>query len=147
MFSTIEHVEKHYRNRTIMTLIVFVVISVIIIISPALQQQAQTSNAPDPSLTQTEPAYAKPVKSRSVSSQSPTSPQQPTNPMQVTGGHDANLDTMLGDLQSDMNRQGVNTKKKGVCAACNKAIVGQVRACVGMGVCVCVCVCLSVCLI
>lgn len=98
------------------------------------KQQAQTSHAPDPTWTQTEPAYAKPIKSRSVSSQSPTSPpsSNPTSPMQgVSGGQNANLDTMLGDLQSDMNRQGVNTKKKGVCAACNKPIVGQVIAALG----------------
>lgn len=97
------------------------------------KQQSQTSNAPpDPTWTQTEPAYAKPVKSRSVSSQSPTSPQAPSNPTSpMQGGQNANLDTMLGDLQSDMNRQGVNTKKKGVCAACNKPIVGQVIAALG----------------
>lgn len=33
---------------------------------------------------------------------------------------------MLGDLQYDMNRQGVNVKQKGVCAACQKPIAGQV---------------------
>ncbi|XP_076452873.1 uncharacterized protein LOC143288363 isoform X3 [Babylonia areolata] len=104
------------------------------------KQQAQTSNtATDPSLwTQTEPAYAKPVKSRSVSSQSPTSPVGPSGGAMPPGsgaggqGHNAaSLDSMLGDLQSDMNRQGVNTKKKGVCAACNKPIVGQVIAALG----------------
>ncbi|KAL8596901.1 hypothetical protein ACOMHN_065850 [Nucella lapillus] len=110
------------------------------------KQQAQTtssSNAPaaDPSCTQTESVYAKPIKSRSMSSQSPTSPPPPsssTSPgmMQpgvgvVGGGGGQNLDSMLGDLQNDMNRQGVNTKKKGECAACNKPIVGQVIAALG----------------
>lgn len=90
-----------------------------------------TANQPDPTWTQTEPAYAKPVKSRSLSSQSPTSPP-PSNPLSPTGQPpNSNLDSMLGDLQSDMNRQGVNTKKKGVCAACNKPIVGQVIAALG----------------
>lgn len=99
------------------------------------KQQSQTvGNAGgDYSWNPVEPAYAKPVKSRSLSSQSPTSPpptgSQPTSPM--AGGQNANLDTMLGDLQSDMSRQGVNTKKKGVCAACNKPIVGQVIAALG----------------
>ncbi|KAK7494065.1 hypothetical protein BaRGS_00014723 [Batillaria attramentaria] len=93
-----------------------------------------TANQPDPAWTQTEPAYAKPVKSRSLSSQSPTSPP-PSNPLSPTSPgvvvQNSSLDSMLGDLQSDMNRQGVNTKKKGVCAACNKPIVGQVIAALG----------------
>ncbi|KAK7087682.1 hypothetical protein V1264_021699 [Littorina saxatilis] len=96
------------------------------------KQQAQTTNsAPDPAWTQAEPAYAKPMKSKSLSSQSPTSPpaSNPMSPLQAGPGQ--NLDSMLGDLQSDMNRQGVNTKKKGVCAACNKPIVGQVIAALG----------------
>ena len=37
------------------------------------------------------------------------------------------LDAMLGDLQEDMSKQGVKTQQKGVCAACEKPIVGQVR--------------------
>ena len=36
------------------------------------------------------------------------------------------LDAMLGDLQEDMTKQGVRTQQKGVCAACEKPIVGQV---------------------
>ena len=38
------------------------------------------------------------------------------------------LDAMLGDLQEDMTKQGVKTQQKGVCAACEKPIVGQVSA-------------------
>ena len=41
------------------------------------------------------------------------------------------LDSMLGNLQSDMNRQGVSTVKKGTCAACNKPIIGQVCTALG----------------
>lgn len=37
------------------------------------------------------------------------------------------LDNMLGSLQSDLNRLGVQTVAKGVCGACRKPIVGQVR--------------------
>jgi hypothetical protein len=33
---------------------------------------------------------------------------------------------MLGNLQADMSRQGVNTTQKGCCNACDKPIVGQV---------------------
>ncbi|XP_059145442.1 leupaxin-like isoform X3 [Physella acuta] len=95
-----------------------------------------------------EPAYAKPLKSRSLSSNSPTSPaaplqlipqerqqyhQQQQQNIQRENGQRENgqLESMLGDLQSDMNRQGVNIKQKGVCAACQKSIVGQVIAALG----------------
>lgn len=36
------------------------------------------------------------------------------------------LDNMLGSLQSDLNRLGVQTVAKGVCGACKKPIAGQV---------------------
>ncbi|RUS72871.1 hypothetical protein EGW08_019377 [Elysia chlorotica] len=89
-----------------------------------------------------EPAYAKPIKSR-MSGASPTTPhghggfpvpqqqQQPQHQHQVPSRENGQLESMLGDLQSDMNRQGVNTKQKGVCAACQKPIVGQVIAALG----------------
>lgn len=47
---------------------------------------------------------------------SPTGPPKPAN----------KLDNMLGSLQSDLNRLGVQTVAKGVCGACKKPIVGQV---------------------
>ncbi|XP_017775379.1 PREDICTED: paxillin isoform X3 [Nicrophorus vespilloides] len=42
-----------------------------------------------------------------------------------------NLDHMLGNLQADMSRQGVNTSQKGCCSACEKPIVGQVITALG----------------
>jgi len=48
----------------------------------------------------------------------------------VIGGA-PNLDMMLGDLQEDMNKQGIKTKLKGICGACNKPIVGQVITALG----------------
>jgi len=36
------------------------------------------------------------------------------------------LDSMLGNLQASMDKQGVSATQKGICAACNKPIVGQV---------------------
>ncbi|XP_044753530.1 leupaxin-like isoform X2 [Coccinella septempunctata] len=42
-----------------------------------------------------------------------------------------NLDHMLGNLQADMSRQGVNTSQKGCCSACDKPIVGQVITALG----------------
>jgi paxillin len=41
------------------------------------------------------------------------------------------LDSMLGNLQSDMSRRGVNTTQKGCCTACEKPIVGQVITALG----------------
>ena len=49
---------------------------------------------------------------------------------QVIGGA-PNLDMMLGDLQENMNKQGVKIKQKGVCGACGKPIVGQVITALG----------------
>ena len=40
----------------------------------------------------------------------------------------AALDTLLGHLQSDLSKQGVSAKKKGICAACDGPIIGQVGA-------------------
>ncbi|XP_013074896.2 leupaxin-like isoform X1 [Biomphalaria glabrata] len=93
-----------------------------------------------------EPAYAKPVK-KSSTGVSPTSPLGPSPLSQQVPAErhqqfqqqqqyqiqreNGQLESMLGDLQSDMNRQGVNTKQKGVCAACQKSIVGQVIAALG----------------
>jgi hypothetical protein len=62
----------------------------------------------------TDSPYAKPNKAKS----SPAG-----TPVQRTPNQ---LDSMLGNLQADMSRQGVNTTQKGCCNACDKPIVGQV---------------------
>ncbi|XP_071057680.1 leupaxin isoform X2 [Onthophagus taurus] len=59
--------------------------------------------------------YARPIK---ATQQSTAPPKQ-------------NLDSMLGNLQADMSRQGVNTSQKGCCNACEKPIVGQVITALG----------------
>ena len=41
------------------------------------------------------------------------------------------LEKIIGNLQSDMNRQGVDTAAKGHCQACHKPIVGQVLTALG----------------
>ncbi|XP_070502038.1 leupaxin isoform X2 [Chironomus tepperi] len=41
------------------------------------------------------------------------------------------LELMLGNLQADMSRQGVNTQQKGCCSGCEKPIVGQVITALG----------------
>ena len=43
------------------------------------------------------------------------------------GGSSNNLDAMLGNLNTDMSKQGVTIVAKGNCAACNNPIVGQVE--------------------
>lgn len=50
---------------------------------------------------------------------------------QTTPAPKQNLDHMLGNLQADMSRQGVNTSQKGCCSACDKPIVGQVITALG----------------
>ncbi|XP_041836510.1 paxillin-like [Melanotaenia boesemani] len=52
---------------------------------------------------------------------SPTAPPKPAN----------KLDNMLGSLQSDLNKLGVQTLAKGVCGACKKPIAGQVVTAMG----------------
>ena len=44
---------------------------------------------------------------------------------------DTSLDEMLGDLREDMSKQGVKTTQKGICAGCDKPIVGQVITALG----------------
>ncbi|XP_057210575.1 paxillin a isoform X2 [Triplophysa rosa] len=52
---------------------------------------------------------------------SPSGVQKPAN----------KLDNMLGSLQSDLNKLGVQTVAKGVCGACKKPIAGQVVTAMG----------------
>ncbi|XP_037107282.1 paxillin-like isoform X3 [Syngnathus acus] len=59
-----------------------------------------------------------------IQSQGKTSPTGPAKPANK-------LDNMLGSLQSDLNRLGVQTVAKGVCGACKKPIVGQVVTAMG----------------
>ena len=56
---------------------------------------------------------------------------RPTKATQSSAAPKQNLDSMLGNLQADMSRQGVNTSQKGCCSACDKPIVGQVITALG----------------
>ncbi|XP_052802638.1 leupaxin-like isoform X2 [Mya arenaria] len=82
-----------------------------------------------------EPSYAKPQKSRNLSqSSSANTSMQSSGPGTGTmssGSAGGQLESMLGDLQSDLSKQGVNTKSKGLCAACNQPVVGQVITALG----------------
>uniref|UniRef100_A0A671YKC2 Transforming growth factor beta-1-induced transcript 1 protein n=1 Tax=Sparus aurata TaxID=8175 RepID=A0A671YKC2_SPAAU len=59
-----------------------------------------------------------------------TAPQQPAAPPAQTSSG-GSLDSMLGLLQSDLSRQGVQTSSKGNCSACQKPVVGQVVTALG----------------
>lgn len=52
------------------------------------------------------------------------------NKVQRAGTKDQ-LDSLLGNLQDDMNKQGVSATQKGCCSACSKPIVGQVITALG----------------
>ncbi|XP_078035803.1 paxillin isoform X6 [Augochlora pura] len=102
--------------------------------------------------TVTESPYAKPNKA-TKSSQSPLPPEGTQTRIHITETHTTHhyqqqhgepyppqpaaqhkqnqLDSMLGNLQADMSRQGVNTTQKGCCSACEKPIVGQVITALG----------------
>lgn len=43
----------------------------------------------------------------------------------------SDLDSMIGNLEVDLNRQGINTTTKGTCGACGKIIIGQVVTALG----------------
>lgn len=89
--------------------------------------------------TVTDSPYAKPNKA-TKSSQSPLPGEGTQTRVHITETHTTHLyqpgesqslkqnqlDSMLGNLQADMSRQGVNTTQKGCCSACEKPIVGQV---------------------
>ncbi|XP_046784026.1 paxillin isoform X7 [Gallus gallus] len=54
-----------------------------------------------------------------------------SSPPSTTPKPGSQLDTMLGSLQSDLNKLGVATVAKGVCGACKKPIAGQVVTAMG----------------
>ncbi|KAG7204070.1 hypothetical protein KM043_001922 [Ampulex compressa] len=102
--------------------------------------------------TVTDSPYAKPNKA-TKSSQSPLPAEGTQTRIHITETHTTHqyqpqhgenhsaqpatqikqnqLDSMLGNLQADMSRQGINTTQKGCCSACEKPIVGQVITALG----------------
>ena len=48
-------------------------------------------------------------------------------PFPVSANQSGELDDMLGNLNTDLSKQGIMNVPKGHCAACAKPIVGQVR--------------------
>ncbi|XP_055077818.1 mucin-2-like [Periophthalmus magnuspinnatus] len=80
-----------------------------------------------------EPTPPPPKQFSSVGCQTDYDPIFPPLQMQqvVPAAPPNKLDNMLGSLQSDLNRLGVQTVAKGVCGACKKPIVGQVVTAMG----------------
>ena len=56
-----------------------------------------------------------------------TSSNEETTPTPSVEVKQSELDSMLGNLQSDMKDLGVSVDTKGLCGACMKPVVGQVR--------------------
>lgn len=83
-------------------------------LEPSQSPQQQTSSRIHISETRTSHHYQPQYEAHTATAQSVTHIKQ------------NQLDSMLGNLQADMSRQGVNTTQKGCCNACEKPIVGQV---------------------
>uniref|UniRef100_H2LMI7 Transforming growth factor beta-1-induced transcript 1 protein n=1 Tax=Oryzias latipes TaxID=8090 RepID=H2LMI7_ORYLA len=96
-----------------------------------IKEKTSTSSSAKPSATSATLELDKLMASLSdfrVQS-TPPAPPPPAAPTQPTSG--GSLDSMLGLLQSDLSRQGVQTSSKGNCSACQKPVVGQVVTALG----------------
>ncbi|XP_055372252.1 paxillin isoform X3 [Condylostylus longicornis] len=80
---------------------------------------------------QTVTDYAKPNKGVSSAYQTITQTEEHFIREEDDYRQGDQLDSMLGNLQANMSRQGVNTVQKGCCSACEKPIVGQVITALG----------------
>lgn len=80
---------------------------------------------------QTVTDYAKPTKGIQTIHQTVTETTSTYEEESPHFRHGDQLDSMLGNLQANMSRQGVNTVQKGCCNACEKPIVGQVITALG----------------
>lgn len=87
---------------------------------------SMTDSVFPPSFFQSHPLTRSPLFSQPAPPVQPVVPAapQPVAPVQPSSG--GSLDSMLGLLQSDLSRQGVQTSSKGNCSACQKPVVGQV---------------------
>ncbi|KAK7793119.1 hypothetical protein R5R35_006514 [Gryllus longicercus] len=94
--------------------------------SPYAKPNKATKSSPSP---QPPPAAASPAPL--VASAAPASHAAHPQPPAGSAPKQNQLDSMLGNLQADMSRQGVNTTQKGCCNACDKPIVGQVITALG----------------
>ncbi|KAJ8346829.1 hypothetical protein SKAU_G00282300 [Synaphobranchus kaupii] len=92
--------------------------------SPAPAPVLAPVPTPDPTSPVPEPTLTLPLAVDKIMSQG-----RGPSPLGANQGN--KLDSMLGSLQSDLNRLGVQTVAKGVCGACRKPIIGQVVTAMG----------------
>uniref|UniRef100_A0A8C3A5U7 Paxillin a n=1 Tax=Cyclopterus lumpus TaxID=8103 RepID=A0A8C3A5U7_CYCLU len=92
--------------------------------TPAQQQARMSASSATRELDELMASLSDFKVQSNIQSQGKTSPTGPPKPANK-------LDNMLGSLQSDLNRLGVQTVAKGVCGACKKPIVGQVVTAMG----------------
>nr|XP_020448252.1 paxillin-like [Monopterus albus] len=92
--------------------------------TPAQQQARMSASSATRELDELMASLSDFKVQSNIQSQGKASPVAPSKPANK-------LDNMLGSLQSDLNRLGVQTVAKGVCGACKKPIVGQVVTAMG----------------
>ncbi|XP_034948993.1 leupaxin-like isoform X1 [Chelonus insularis] len=97
--------------------------------SPYAKPNKATKSAPSPLPTETGESTRIHITETHTSHQ--YQPQQGESSHTSSYVKQNQLDSMLGNLQADMSRQGVNTTQKGCCSACEKPIVGQVITALG----------------
>lgn len=79
--------------------------------------EPQTGAVGGMSSSNNEPPYARPVRSPRTVHQTPAA---------AAVSDTTQLDSILGNLSSDLSKHGITTIPKGDCAACQKSIIGQV---------------------
>lgn len=93
-------------------------------------EEGRGSGASDKS----DPPYAKPDKrSKPTSPAVATEPKLQPTPVAQTAKitSAADLDTILGQLTTDLSKQGIVAASKGNCAACQKPVMGEVTTALG----------------
>ncbi|XP_057332019.1 leupaxin-like isoform X1 [Microplitis mediator] len=100
--------------------------------SPYAKPNKATKSASSPLLTESGGSAQTRIHFSETHTSHQYQPQQGESSHTVTTHVKQNqLDSMLGNLQADMSRQGINTTQKGCCNACEKPIVGQVITALG----------------
>ncbi|XP_063973629.1 leupaxin-like isoform X1 [Diachasmimorpha longicaudata] len=98
--------------------------------SPYAKPNKATKSSPSPLPQEPTPAQTR-IHITETQTSHQYQPQQGESSHTTTHIRQNQLDSMLGNLQADMSRQGVTTTQKGCCSACEKPIVGQVITALG----------------
>lgn len=92
-------------------------------VAPQASPSPRSTNTSQSRDSTDDPSYAKVDKT-------PSNPSSPgMAPAAPTPKPNSELDSMLGNLESDMIGHGVSVSTKGLCGACAKPIAGQVSGC------------------